>query len=41
MGGVLAATLLHPVNFVYGAAAGAVFGGVKLSMEYRLFPRGM
>jgi hypothetical protein len=41
MGGILVATILHPVNFVYGAAAGAAFGSVMLNVRRPSLPRGM
>ena len=41
MGGVLVATIVHPVNFIYGVVAGIFFGGVKITIETRSLPRGM
>jgi len=29
MGGVLMATIVHPVNFIYGVAAGVALGSFK------------
>ena len=41
MGGILAATIVNPVNFVYGFLAGLVFGHVKVQMNLKSLPRGM
>lgn len=41
MGGVLMATIVHPVNFIYGFLAGYTLGNVKLGTEIRALPRGM
>jgi hypothetical protein len=41
MGGVLMATIVHPVNFVYGVMAGAVFGVFKTHLDLQPLPRGM
>lgn len=39
MGGVLVATIYHPVNFIYGWIAGAAFGGVYLSSQMPALPK--
>lgn len=39
MGGVLMATVYHPVNFIYGVIAGMVFGGAITSMNLKGLPR--
>lgn len=39
MGGVLMATIYHPVNFIYGVAAGMLFGGVITSAYMPSLPR--
>ena len=41
MGGVLMATIVHPVNFVYGVAAGVAFGSFKTHLDSKALPRGM
>jgi hypothetical protein len=32
-GGLLIATLHHPVSFIYGCAAGLIFGGLDLAFK--------
>ena len=39
MGGVLFASIVHPVNFFYGCAAGAVFVGFVESMKMPSYPK--
>lgn len=39
MGGVLFATLVHPVNFFYGCATGVVFGGFVEGVKSRNYPK--
>jgi hypothetical protein len=38
MGGVLMATIYHPVNFLHGFAAGAVFGGFTEGIRHQSYP---
>ncbi len=40
MGGVLMASIYHPVNFIYGGIAGYVFGSVIFTTKMRNLPRG-
>lgn len=39
MGGVLFATVVHPVNFFYGCATGAIFGGLVEAVKSPSYPR--
>lgn len=39
MGGVLFATIIHPINFIYGCAAGALYGGLMTSIHSKAYPR--
>jgi hypothetical protein len=39
MGGILFASIVHPVNFFYGAATGAVFGGFIDILRHPNYPR--
>ena len=39
MGGVIVATTVHPVNFIFGFLAGGVFGAVKTDLTKPPLPR--
>ena len=39
MGGVVFATIVHPVNFFYGCATGVVFGGLVETVKSPSYPR--
>lgn len=39
MGGVLMATIYHPVNFIYGVAAGMLFGATLINAYLPSLPR--
>lgn len=39
MGGVIVGTIVHPVNFLYGCAAGALVGGFVESTRHPNYPR--
>ncbi len=39
MGGLIVGAIVHPANFFYGCAAGAVFGGVKENLRHPNYPR--
>lgn len=39
MGGVLVATLVNPVNFIYGAVGGLIFGGTMAAVHSKNYPR--
>ena len=41
MGGVLMASLVHPVNFVWGCALGWIVGETKQFIEQPGLPKGM
>jgi hypothetical protein len=40
LGGVLVGTIYHPVNFIYGCAAGSIMGGVVFEIERKNYPKG-
>jgi hypothetical protein len=39
MGGVLFATIVHPINFFYGCATGAVVGGFVQGIGQPSYPK--
>ncbi len=39
MGGVLFATIVNPVNFIFGCAAGLIYGGMLISLHSKNYPR--
>jgi|LakMenE01Jun11ns_1017448.scaffolds.fasta_scaffold9679700_1 ABC-type Mn2+/Zn2+ transport system permease subunit len=39
MGGILFATIVHPINFIYGCAAGTIYAGLMTSTHSKSFPR--
>jgi len=39
MGGILFATLVHPINFIYGCVGGLLYGGLMSSIHSKNYPR--
>jgi uncharacterized membrane protein AbrB (regulator of aidB expression) len=39
MGGILLATIVHPVNFIHGCFAGLIFGGFLEQLRHPNYPR--
>lgn len=39
MGGIIIASIVHPVNFIYGCIAGTIFGGLKDVLNHPNYPK--